>query len=49
MILLLLLTGGDLVGPLKYDKAGVELEGRRTPWKDVASLTETDPDRKSVV
>lgn len=41
-LLLLLLSGGDLVGPLAYDKAGVELAGRRTPWKDVASLTETD-------
>ena len=44
MIPLLLALGGvDLAGPLKYDKLGVELEGRRTPWKDVASIAESDP------
>lgn len=39
---LLVLVGADLAGPLKYDKTGVELESRRTPWKDVASISETD-------
>ncbi len=35
---------GDLKGPrLKYDAMGVVLDGHRTPWKDVTSITETDP------
>lgn len=42
-VLLCLLLGADLAGPLAYDKTGVELGGKRTPWKDVASITETDP------
>lgn len=41
--LLLCLAGEDLKGPLRYDAAGVELNGRRTPWKAIASLEETDP------
>jgi len=41
-LLAFLVSGGDLAGPLKYDRAGVELDGKRTPWKDIRSIAETE-------
>lgn len=34
----------DVEGPVVFGKAGVELDGRTIPWKQVRSLVETDPD-----
>lgn len=41
---LLLFAGDDISGPVRYAKDGVELDGRKILWKDVKSLTESDPD-----
>jgi murein DD-endopeptidase MepM/ murein hydrolase activator NlpD len=42
ILILLALVGVDLAGPLKYDKSGVELDGKRTAWKDIQSIAEAD-------
>ncbi|MBI3856963.1 MAG: M23 family metallopeptidase [Planctomycetes bacterium] len=42
-LLLLLLGGDDLAGPLEYLRDGVKLEGKVSPWKKIASIEEGDP------
>ncbi len=39
-----MLLGEDVVGPAKYSKTGVEIDGKVIAWKNLSSLKETDPE-----
>jgi murein DD-endopeptidase MepM/ murein hydrolase activator NlpD len=41
----ILLLGADLVGPVKYEKTGAVLDGKRWAWKEIGSIAETSPER----